>query len=148
MGNICRSPLLEGWARHRFATAGRAGDADFDSAGTGGWHVGRPPDPRAIAAAARRGVDIRGQRARLLVPGDFDAFDLVLCADRDNLREARQRAGGRSRARVALALEWAGAAGALEVPDPYTGVDADFDHVCTLADTVAAALLQALPRRA
>src|SRR3546814_19734655 len=87
LGNICRSPLAEGAARAAFAEAGI--DATLDSAGTGDWHVGRPPDARAQAEARRRGVDIGTLCARQLTPGDFRRFDLILAADETNLRDAR-----------------------------------------------------------
>src|SRR3546814_20068357 len=87
LGNICRSPLAEGAARAAFAAAGI--DATLDSAGTGDWHVGRPPDARAQAEARRRGVDIGTLCARPLTPGDFRRFDLTLAADGTNLRAAR-----------------------------------------------------------
>ena len=87
LGNICRSPLAEGAARAALADAGI--DATLDSAGTGDWHVGHPPDARAQAEARRRGVDISNLRARQLAPDDFRRFDLILAADAANLRDAR-----------------------------------------------------------
>ena len=142
MGNICRSPLLEGWAAHRRVDSPVA--LTVDSAGTGGWHAGRPPDPRAIAAAGRRGVDISGQRARQLQYADFQRFDLVLCADRDNLAAARSLAPSSARPRIALALEWCGVKRGGQVPDPYYGQERDFDHVCQLASEAAEGLLRRL----
>lgn len=142
MGNICRSPLLEGWAAHRRADSAVA--FSVDSAGTGGWHAGQPPDPRAIAAARKRGVDISGQRARQLQYADFQRFDLVLCADRDNLAAARSLAPGSARPRIVLALEWCGVKRGGEVPDPYYGHERDFDHVCQLASEAADGLLRRL----
>jgi protein-tyrosine phosphatase len=146
LGNICRSPLLEGWARHVAERSGHGSRFAFDSAGTGDWHVGQPPDPRAIAAAHRCGIDIAGLRARTVQAGDFSRFELILAADRANLAWLRRRAPAGSRARIELALDWAGSAGE-EVPDPYTGTDADFDAVCRLAEAVAHGLLRASPRQ-
>lgn len=142
MGNICRSPLLEGWAAHR--RAGSPVAFTVDSAGTGGWHAGQPPDPRAIAAARKQGVDISGQRARQLRHDDFQRFDLVLCADRDNLAAARSLAPGLAHPRIVLALEWCGVKHGGEVPDPYYGHERDFDHVCQLASEAADGLLRRL----
>jgi len=147
MGNICRSPLLEGWARQA-APADVADSLHFDSAGTGDWHVGQPPDRRAISAAAKHGVDISGQRARTVVADDFHRFDLLLCADRDNLAELRRRAPASSHARIALVLDWTGVAAGGEVPDPYQGGPADFDRVCRLAAAAADGLLRRLASRA
>lgn len=142
MGNICRSPLLEGWAAHRRADAPQA--FSVDSAGIGGWHAGRPPDPRAIAAAQRRGVDISAQRARQLQYADFQRFDLLLCADRENLAAARSLAPSSARPRIALVLDWCGVKRGGEVPDPYWGQERDFDHVCQLASESAEGLLRRL----
>jgi protein-tyrosine phosphatase len=103
LGNICRSPLAEGAARVAFAAAGI--DATLDSAGTGDWHVGHPPDPRAQAEARRRGTDISRLRARQLVPGDFYRFDLILAADATNLRDARTIAPADTTAKLRLMLD-------------------------------------------
>ena len=78
LGNICRSPMAEGALRARLATSPLAGRVRVDSAGTGGWHAGEPPDRRAIACARGHGVDISGQRARQLSARDFEAFDWIL----------------------------------------------------------------------
>ena len=97
MGNICRSPLAEAAFR---AEAERIGlDAEADSAGTGGWHAGEQPDRRAIAAAARNGIDISDLRARQVRPEDFGRFDHVIALDSDNLdclRTATARKAARS----------------------------------------------------
>ena len=148
MGNICRSPLLEGWARHVLAEARHPALAGLDSAGTGDWHVGDAPDPRAIAVAARHGVDISAQRARVVVPEDFQRFDLILCADRRNLAALRTLGGQAASGRIALALDWSGVAGGGDLPDPYTGTAADFEHVNMLAREVAHGLLRRLPPQA
>lgn len=147
MGNICRSPLFEGWARQA-ASADFAGKLQFDSAGTGDWHVGQAPDRRAIAAAAKHGVDISGQRARTVTADDFQRFDLLLCADRDNLAELRRRSPTRDHARLALVLDWTGVAAGAEVPDPYQGGPEDFDHVCRLAAAASEGLMRRLASRA
>nr|WP_275039595.1 low molecular weight protein-tyrosine-phosphatase [Arenimonas donghaensis] len=146
MGNICRSPLLEGWAGHRRPDAQVA--YTVDSAGTGGWHAGDPPDARAVAAARRRGVDISAQRARQLQANDFQRFDLLLCADRDNLAAVQTLAPSDARGRIALALDWCGVSRGGEVPDPYYGQERDFDHVCQLASEAAEGLLRRLASQA
>jgi protein-tyrosine phosphatase len=142
LGNICRSPVLEAVARETFGAAGLATEAfEFDSAGTGDWHVGHPPDPRSRATAVRFGIDLDHLRARQLHLDDYRRFDLILCADRDNLRIVRERAPADASARLALVLEYAGL-GDLEVPDPYLGGAADFEQVHRLAEQVARALLE------
>lgn len=139
LGNICRSPLAEGILRAQAARAGLAGRVRVDSAGTGAWHVGRPPDPRSVAVAARHGIDISRLVARQVSPDDFARFDLVLAMDRDNLAELRRRAGS-----AAAGLEAAGRLRrflARDVPDPYHGDESAFEEVhALLADGVAALL--------
>jgi protein-tyrosine phosphatase len=148
MGNICRSPLLEGWARQVLAEAAHPAAAGLDSAGTGDWHAGQPPDARAIAAAARLGVDLSGQRARAVVAEDFRRFDLILCADRRNLSWLQARGGAAAQDRIALALDWCGVMPDGEMPDPYYGSAAGFDHACRLARDAADGLLRRLSRQA
>lgn len=145
LGNICRSPLAEGIVRARAAAAGR--DLVLDSAGTGDWHVGQPPDRRAIAVAAAHGIDISGLRARRVVAEDFLRFDLLLCADRANLAQVQRLRPAGARAEAALLLDWTGLAREGEVPDPYGGDLAEFESVYRLLDNAAQALLQRLAAR-
>jgi len=137
LGNICRSPMAEGVLRARIEASPLAGKAIIDSVGTGGWHVGRAPDPRAIATAARHGVDISRLRARQLSPDDFARHDWLLCADRGNLRDVRSRAPADAHSRCVLLLDWAGIAADMDVPDPYTGADREFEAVWTMLDRAA-----------
>ena len=118
LGNICRSPLAEGALRARIEASPLAGRVMVDSAGTGGWHAGEPPDRRAIACARGHGVDIAGLRARQLRARDFEDFHWLLCADADNLRDVRALAPPGARERTALLLDWAGTVPHGEVPDP------------------------------
>lgn len=142
LGNICRSPMAEGALRARLQAAGLADAIDVDSAGLGDWHAGDPPDQRAIACAARHGVDIAGQRARPLRRADHDDFDLLLCADADVLRAVRSAAPANARARSALLLAWSGAGRDDDgIPDPYTGTTGDFEHAWALVDAAAAAIV-------
>src|SRR5690554_2977830 len=107
LGNICRSPMAEGALRAHLDGAGLE-HVRVDSAGTGDWHVGNPPDSRAIATAARHGVDISGQRARQLHQDDYRRFDWVLCADLQNLSDVRARQPEGASARIDLLTRWAG----------------------------------------
>jgi protein tyrosine phosphatase len=144
LGNICRSPMAEGALRARIAASTLAGRVQVDSAGTGGWHAGEPPDRRAIACARGHGVDIGEQRARQLSVGDFHAFDWILCADRANLRDVLRLAPPGRRDRVDLLLAWAGIETDGEVPDPYTGGPDDFQQVWRLVDSAAQAVVTRL----
>lgn len=139
LGNICRSPTAEGVFSSRAQAA--ALDVVTDSAGTGGWHIGHPPDHRAIRAAAGRGYDISGLRARQVTQGDFHKFDLILAMDRQNLHDLRRMAPIDGHARLSLfldRLELPDVAGAVEaadqreVPDPY--YSGGFDHVLDLIE--------------
>src|SRR5690606_18254830 len=80
-GNICRSPTAEALMRRILEEEGLSGVVEVDSAGTSGEHEGSPPDPRAIAEADRRGLDLRPLRARRIRPDDWERFDLLLVAD-------------------------------------------------------------------
>lgn len=131
LGNICRSPLAEGILRHLASENGRHQDFVIDSAGTGGWHVGDPPDSRAIAVAAGHDIDISQLKARKVSTSDFDRFDLILALDRNNLRTLQEIAPPACRARIALFSMQA--FGTVEdVPDPYYGSTADFEAVYRL----------------
>jgi protein-tyrosine phosphatase len=132
LGNICRSPTAEGVMRALAAEAGIEDRLEIDSAGTGSWHVGHPPDERAAAAAARRGIELAGA-ARRVESSDLDRFNLVIAMDRDNLAELQRMAGDHGHPeKLALLRQYdeaAAAAGELEVPDPYYGGEDGFDLV-------------------
>ncbi len=141
LGNICRSPTAEGLMLNHLAAAGLSHLAQVDSAGTGGWHTGDPPDPRAIAAARRRGVDLSPLRARQVRKTDFSEFDLIVGMDRQNVADLRRMAPASSTARVGLCLEEAlGIAN--EVPDPYYEDDRAFDAVFDLCDRAVRAFIE------
>jgi len=140
LGNICRSPLAEGAFR---AEAARLGlDVEVDSAGTGGWHQGDPPDSRAVAAARRGGVDISGQRARKVTRADFDRFDHMFALDSENLADLESLRPAGSRAQISLLLDSVPGREGQGVADPYYGGDSHFD--AAWRDVTAAA--QALAR--
>ena len=139
LGNICRSPLAEGAARAAFADAGLA--ATIDSAGTGDWHVGRPPDPRAQAEPRRHGVDISGLRARQLTRADFYNFDLILAADDSNLRDALMLRPADATATLKLMLDMVPGRTGHSVTDPYYGADDGFAETWSDVSAVATALV-------
>jgi protein-tyrosine phosphatase len=142
LGNICRSPTAEGVMRRLVREAGLEDEVTIDSAGTGGWHVGEPPDARATEAARRRGSVLEGA-ARQVRPEDFAAFDLLLAADRSNLRALQRLAPDEAgRAKVRLLREFDPAAGEdLEVPDPYYGGPDGFDAVLDVVEAACRGLL-------
>lgn len=146
-GNICRSPMAEGVLRHRLAEEGLDARVTVDSAGLGNWHVGDPPDPRAIARAKLRGYDVTQQRARQFAASDYHHFDLILGMDQGHLSAMTRRRPAEARARLHLFLEFApaGIAGR-EVPDPYYGGLEDYDHALDLIEPGVAGLIEALKR--
>jgi protein-tyrosine phosphatase len=125
LGNICRSPLAE--AAFHAEVERRGLDVEVDSAGTGDWHVGRAPDRRAQAAAARNGVDIAHLRARQVTPADFDRFDYIVALDADNLRDLRRMKPAGSKAALSLLLDHVPGRVGMAVADPYYGDDCHFD---------------------
>lgn len=133
-GNICRSPAAEGVLRSHLAHAGLAGRVTVESAGTHGYHIGDPPDRRMIAAAAARGYDIAGQRARRLVAEDFQAFDLILAMDRGHLAALERQAPAEARAECRLFGSLLPDATAPDVPDPYYEADTAFADVLDLLE--------------
>jgi protein-tyrosine phosphatase len=141
LGNICRSPTAEGVFRALVTEAGLADRFTIDSAGTGDWHVGKPPDRRATAEAARRGIDISGLRARQVTPEDLVRFDHVLAMDRSNLQALRRlaRAGA---ADPVLFLGYAADTDLEDVPDPY--LEGGFDRTFDLIRSGARGLLRSL----
>lgn len=148
MGNICRSPTAEGVFRRLVAERVPGVEIDVDSAGTHDYHVGDPPDPRSIAAAARRGVDLRQLRARLIRDEDFERFDLIIAMDRLNRETLLERSPAPFRERIRLFMEFAGDREVEDVPDPYYGGAPGFERVLDLAEEAAAGLLDEVLERA
>ena len=146
LGNICRSPTAEGVFRALVEEAGLAQRIRVDSAGTGGYHVGAPPDARAAAAAQARGYDLSTIRARKVAEQDFHEFDLILAMDEDNLMHLEGMTPEASRARLGLLLDYAPARRERAVPDPYYGGRNGFEQVLDLVTEACAGLLQELRR--
>jgi protein-tyrosine phosphatase len=144
LGNICRSPMAEGIMRHMAREAGLEGRVKIDSAGTGSWHVGNPPDARAVQTLRReRGIDIADLRARQVEPEDLARFDFVLAMDRANLRGLeRLPASGAAVTRPRLFLDFARGVATREVPDPYYGGDDGFLRVLDLIEAGCAGLVE------
>ena len=150
MGNICRSPTAEGVMRRLVEDAGLADRISVESAGTGAWHAGNPPDRRATVAARRRGIALAGA-ARQVTPEDFRDFDLLIAMDRSNLGDLLAVAPDEDAAdKVRLLREFdPTSAGApdLDVPDPYYGGERGFERVLDLVDAAARGLLDELRAR-
>ena len=151
LGNICRSPTAEAVMRDLVRREGRDGEIEVDSAGTGDWHVGEPPDARSAEAARRRGIVMDGA-ARQVVAGDFDDWELLLAMDRANHRALLELApDDEAREKVRMLREFdpeAVASGDLDVPDPYYGGERGFEHVLDLIERACRGLLEDLESRA
>jgi protein-tyrosine phosphatase len=143
MGNICRSPTAEGVLRALVAERGLEHEIEIDSAGTGAWHAGSPPDKRATAAARARGIALTGQ-ARQVTAEDFEHFDLLVAMDAQNVADLREIAPPGTEHKIRMLTD-------VDVPDPYYGGPRGFDEVldivergCTeLLDEISSELRQA-----
>jgi protein-tyrosine phosphatase len=145
LGNICRSPTAEAVMRGLVEREGLRDAIAIDSAGTGAWHVGNPPDRRSTAAARTRGIVMEGA-ARQVTGADFAEYDLLLAADADNVAALRALApDAEAAAKVVLLRSFDPAtSGDLDVPDPYYGGPGGFDDVLDLIEAACAGLLQRL----
>ena len=144
LGNICRSPTAEGVFRKAVDARGLRNRFHIDSAGTGDWHIGAPPDRRAQHAAARRGVDLSQLRARQTSAGDMAKFDHIIAMDRANYASLTQLAGAQHRHKVRLLLDASPDIADDEVPDPYYGGAHGFDQALDLIEQACDDLLDAL----
>ena len=148
LGNICRSPLAEGLFQKAVEEAGLADRFEVDSAGTGPWHVGEPPDRRMRATATRRGVPIDALRGRQVGAADLGYYDVVLAMDRDVLHDTLYLdPDGDHGTRVRLFREFDPEPDDYQVPDPYYGGPEGFDRVYDIVERTAAALLVRLRER-
>lgn len=144
LGNICRSPLAEGVFRHLVEERGLSGRFDIDSAGTGDWHMGQPPDERAARVASAHGVSLGGT-ARRVRADDLDRFDVVLAMDTENLRDLHRLAdGARHHARVYRLRDFDPDADSPDVPDPYLEDTSGFENVYRMVRRACERLLDDL----
>ena len=142
MGNICRSPSAEGVFRHHWHQAKLRLPVQHDSCGTHDYHIGEPPDRRAIQHARKRGVDISDLRARQIAPRDFQHFDWILAADRGNLAILTRLCPAEYRHKLHLMLDMSEAHAGQEVPDPYYGGAEGFEQVLDLLEAMAEGLIR------
>lgn len=140
-GNICRSPSAEGVLRARLAARGLGEAVSVESCGTHGYHVGDPPDPRAIEVGRRRGFDIAGQRARAWCTADAGAFDLIVVMENLHARWILQQLAPGGSTRVVRLLDYAPGQPLRDVPDPYYGGLGEFERMYDLIETAVDGLL-------
>ena len=141
LGNICRSPTAEGVFRAALVQVGLADQVFADSAGIGDWHIGAPPDRRAIQAARRRGYDLTALRGRQVVAADFARFGWILAMDLSNLRALEELRPSDYGGHLGLLLDLVPGTGVREVPDPYYGGPDGFERVLDLVEQASAELV-------
>ena len=128
LGNICRSPLAEGILKSKINS-----DLVFvDSAGTGGYHIGNPPDTRSIAVAKKYGINIADQRCRKFSNSDFEEFDIIYVMDKSNYNNVTILATNDTQKQKVKLLLAEISEDTIEVPDPYYGGDEGFENVYQL----------------
>jgi protein-tyrosine phosphatase len=142
MGNICRSPTVEGVFRQAVLRELPDRIIRIDSAGTHAYHVGQPPDPRAQRAAEKRGIDLSALRARRIVETDFSNFDIVVAMDPLNVVVMQEFCPPDMHAKIRLLMEFAPAIEREDVPDPYYGGSNGFEYVLDLAEEASGGLIE------
>lgn len=147
MGNICRSPTAHGVLRHKVGLRGWSDAVAVDSAGTHNYHPDSPPDERSQAHAAKRGYDLSDLRARQIQDADFEAFDLILVMDQDNLALLRAQCPPPHLHKLRRLTEFCLEFDSAVVPDPYYGGAKDFEQVLDLVEDACDGLLQHLSRQ-
>jgi protein-tyrosine phosphatase len=141
MGNICRSPTAEGVLRHKLQAAGLHELVVVDSAGTHAYHVGEPPDHRAVHHAQRRGYDLTPLRARRISAADFENFDLILAMDWDNFAQLEEECPPQHRSKLKRLREFGVRHDNPVVPDPYYGGANGFERVLDLIEDACDGLI-------
>lgn len=147
MGNICRSPTAEGVFRARVERAGLRDRLLIESAGIGDWHVGQPPDERAMLHARRRGYDLSRLRARQVTRDDFSRFGWIFAMDLRNLRDLKALQPAGYSGYLGLFLDLVPDLGVREVPDPYFGGTDGFERVLELTERASDELLARIMRQ-
>lgn len=142
LGNICRSPTAEAVFRTRVEQAGL--EVIIDSAGTSGWHIGEPPDPRSIEAGEARGYSFKGQASRKVIRADFGEYDYVLAMDQKNVTALKEICPESYLPRIQLFLDYVPKGEVREVPDPYYGGGDGFTRVLDLIEQASDGLIAAL----
>tara|TARA_B100000579_G_scaffold191307_1_gene156291 strand:+ start:2201 stop:2674 length:474 start_codon:yes stop_codon:yes gene_type:complete len=141
LGNICRSPTAQAIFEKRITEHGLEDLFEVDSCGTGSWHIGKMPDPRAIEAAEKRGYSLNHIRARRIQIKDFDNFDYLVAMDRENLKEVEKLLPENFYGNVVLFSSFIKDSKLVDVPDPYYGGERGFDEVIDMIELGASGFL-------
>lgn len=145
MGNICRSPTAQGVLEHLVAQQNLQHAVHVDSAGTHGYHIGRPPDARSQQHARARGYDLSAQRARKIRNADFAEFDWILVMDVENERAVRALCSDvfqHKIKRLTAFCQRAQHRAFQTVPDPYYEGAQVFETVLDLCEDACAEFLK------
>jgi protein-tyrosine phosphatase len=141
-GNICRSPTAHAVLRQRIAERGLDDRLSVSSAGLEAWHAGEGPDSRSIRHARLRGYEMADLRARPFRREEFVQADWVLVMDEMHLARTVRMCPPPHSHKLRLLTDFCrGHDDALEVPDPYYGQAADFEHVLDLIEDACDGLL-------
>ncbi len=147
MGNICRSPSAEGFFISALQSSKVRDQVSTDSAGTHGYHVGHPPDSRAVSTALNFDVDISQLRARKVSASDFNDYDLIIAMDRSNFEDLQLIQPAGSKASLKMMMQYHPEARPDEVPDPYYGGMDGFTYMCNLLESATQGLLKEVEER-
>jgi len=147
MGNICRSPSAEGFFISALQSSKVRDHVSTDSAGTHSYHVGHPPDSRAVSTALNFDVDISQLRARKVSASDFNDYDLIIAMDRSNFEDLQQIQPTDSKASLKMMMQYHPEARPDEVPDPYYGGMDGFTYMCNLLESATQGLLKEVEER-
>lgn len=144
LGNICRSPMAEGVFNTLLEDRGLKDNYTVDSAGLHAYHEGDLPDSRMRKHASKRGYHLT-HRSRPVTVEDFDKFDMLIGMDEQNIKGLRSLAQTDThRAKIHRMTDFSKAIDAREVPDPYYGGAAGFEHVIDLLEDACEGLIQEL----
>lgn len=147
LGNICRSPTSEGVFRSVVESQALDFEIEVDSAGTAGYHIGQPPDSRAIDAAAKRGVGISNLRARRLNRLDYEKFDYIIGMDLSNYQDLVSMSPVDYKGQVRLFMDFASDWADREIPDPYYGGHDGFERVLDMIESASLGLIEDIRKR-
>lgn len=149
LGNICRSPSAEGIFRKLLVERSLGDHYEVDSAGTGDWHIGKPPDPRAMSAALARDVDLSAMKGRQLSQADFQNFDSIVVMDDQNLEDVINQCPSQALGKVSRLTDYLSETerSATSIADPYYGGPEGFETMLDDIELAAAGLLDKLEAR-
>lgn len=142
LGNICRSPAAEGVMTKLVSDRGLEGQIKVDSAGTMGYHTGKPADPRMRHASEQRGYDLTS-KARQVSVRDLSAFDLIVTMDKENYRDVQKLATGRA-PHIRMLSDFLDDSWPRDVPDPYYGGAEGFETVLNMLEAACPKIIAEL----